>query len=106
MLAYIKSQSVAFSPEEVIILVGAFDMTWHVVLAGGVKLEGDAEPVRAMLAKHIIESASRGELNQDRLCNDALVPRHRGFDRLIFIYSRMGKSSGATRSSMLRGTPG
>jgi hypothetical protein len=36
----------------------------------------------------------------------ALVPRHRGFDRLIFIYSRMGKSSGATRSSMLRGTPG
>jgi hypothetical protein len=72
MLAYIKSQSVAFSPEEVIILVGAFDKTWHTVLAGGVKLEGDAEPVRAMLAKHIIESASGGELNQDRLCNDAL----------------------------------
>ena len=72
MLAYIKSQSVAFSPEEVIILVGAFDKTWHTVLAGGVKLEGDAEPVRAMLAKHIIESASRGALNQDRLCNDAL----------------------------------
>jgi hypothetical protein len=72
MLPYIKSQSVAFSPEEVIILVGAFDKTWHTVLAGGVKLEGDAEPVRAMLAKHIIESAGRGELNQDRLCNDAL----------------------------------
>ena len=72
MLAYIKSQSVAFSPEEVIILVGAFDMTWHVVLAGGVKLEGDTGPVRAMLAKRIIESASRGELDQDRLCKDAL----------------------------------
>ena len=72
MLAYIKSQSVAFSPEEVIILVGAFDKTWHTVLAGGVRLEGDAEPIRAMLARHIIESASRGELNQDRLCNDAL----------------------------------
>jgi hypothetical protein len=36
----------------------------------------------------------------------ALVPRHRGFDRLIFDYFRTGKSSGATRSSMLRGTPG
>jgi serpin B len=35
-----------------------------------------------------------------------LVPRHRGFDRLIFGYSRMGKSLGATSSSMLRGTPG
>ena len=72
MLSYIKAQSIAFSPEEVILLVGAFDKTWHTVLAGGVKLEGDAEPVRAMLAKRIIENASRGELNQDRLCNDAL----------------------------------
>jgi hypothetical protein len=35
-----------------------------------------------------------------------LVPRHRGFDRLILGYLRMGKSSGATSSSMLRGTPG
>jgi hypothetical protein len=40
------------------------------------------------------------------LCETALVPRHRGFDRLIFDYFRTGKSSGATRSSMLRGTPG
>jgi tripartite-type tricarboxylate transporter receptor subunit TctC len=36
----------------------------------------------------------------------ALVARHKGFDRLIFGHFRMGKSSGATRSSMLRGTPG
>jgi hypothetical protein len=72
MLAYIKAQSVPFSPEAVIVLVGAFDKTWHAVLAGGVKLEGDTEPVRAMLAKRIIENASRGELDQDRLCKDAL----------------------------------
>ena len=37
---------------------------------------------------------------------DQLVARHRGFDRLIFGHFRMGKSSGATSSSMLRGTPG
>ena len=72
MLTYIKAQSAVFEPEEIIILVGAFDKAWHSVLAGGLKLEGGAEPVRAMLAKHIIESAGRGELNQDRLCNDAL----------------------------------
>jgi hypothetical protein len=72
MLTYIKAQSAVFEPEEIIILVGAFDKAWHTVLAGGVKLEGDAEAVQAMLAKHIIESATRGELNQHRLCNDAL----------------------------------
>ena len=65
MLTYIKAQSAVFEPEEIIILVGAFDKAWHTVLAGGVRLEGDAEPVRAILAKHIIESASRGELNQE-----------------------------------------
>jgi hypothetical protein len=72
VLTYIKAQSTVFEPQEIIILVGAFDKAWHAVLAGGVRLEGDVEPVRAMLAKHIIESAGRGELNQDRLCNDAL----------------------------------
>ena len=35
-----------------------------------------------------------------------LVPRHSGFDGLILGYFKMGKSSGATRSSMLWGTPG
>jgi ATP-dependent protease ClpP protease subunit len=35
-----------------------------------------------------------------------LVPRHRGFDRLIFGHSRIGRCCGATRSSMLRATPG
>ena len=38
--------------------------------------------------------------------SSALVARHRDFDWLIFAYSRMGKSSGAMSSSMLRGTPG
>ena len=35
-----------------------------------------------------------------------LVPRHRGFDWLIFGHFRMGRCSGATSSSMLRATPG
>jgi hypothetical protein len=45
-------------------------------------------------------------LGKSIACYKQLVPRHRGFDRLIFDYFRTGKSSGATRSSMLRGTPG
>jgi hypothetical protein len=72
MLTFIKAQSIVFRPEEVLILVGAFDNAWQSVLASGVRLDGDAEPIRALLAKHIIESASRGELNQKRLCQDAL----------------------------------
>ena len=35
-----------------------------------------------------------------------LVPRHRGFDGLISSHSRIGRFCGATRSSMLLGTPG
>jgi hypothetical protein len=35
----------------------------------------------------------------------ALVPRHRGFDRLDMC-CKTGRSSGGTRTSMLRGTPG
>src|ERR1700704_3442378 len=34
-----------------------------------------------------------------------LVPRHRGFDRLDMC-CKTGRSSGGTRTSMLRGTPG
>ena len=37
---------------------------------------------------------------------DSLVPRHSDFDGLISSHSRMGRVSGATSISMLRGTPG
>jgi hypothetical protein len=35
-----------------------------------------------------------------------LVPRHSDFDGLIWSHFRIGKCSGATSSSMLRGAPG
>jgi len=37
---------------------------------------------------------------------DELVPRHSDYDGLIPSQFRMGRSSGATRIWMLRGTPG
>jgi putative acetyltransferase len=45
-------------------------------------------------------------LSTSELQQAALVPRHRGFDWLIFGHFRMGRCSGATSSSMLRATPG
>ncbi len=44
--------------------------------------------------------------NLPRWFQRLLVPRHSDYDRLILSQSRMGMSSGATRISMLRGTPG
>ena len=41
-----------------------------------------------------------------RVFRNALVLRHRGFDGLVASHCRMGRFSGATRSSMLLGTPG
>jgi hypothetical protein len=72
MLTYIKAQPNVFEPEEILILVGAFDKAWQSVLATGAEFDGNAESIRAILAKHIIESASRGKFNQKRLCRAAL----------------------------------
>ena len=41
-----------------------------------------------------------------RVPNSGLVPRHRGFDWLIWSHFKIGRSGGATRSSMLLATPG
>jgi hypothetical protein len=72
MLAYIKAQPY-FEPEEIIVLVGAFDKAWQLLLKSGAKLDGQAEAAREILAKRIIEVAKQGELNQRRLSEDALA---------------------------------
>jgi hypothetical protein len=72
MLIYLKRHGEVFEPEEVTLLVGAFDKAWQTILASGVQLDGEAQAVREMLAKRIIEIAKRGERNQQLLCSDAL----------------------------------
>src|ERR1700704_6718987 len=47
----------------------------------------------------------RPNSKSQNLCDEVLVPRHRGFDRLDMC-CKTGRSSGGTRTSMLRGTPG
>lgn len=65
----------AFAPEDVRILVAAFDAAWRSLEKSGVHLgsERRVELTRQVLATHIIEMAKRGERDQRRLREDALL---------------------------------
>ena len=64
----------AFYPEEVRILVAAFDDAWAKLQSSGAPFaeEAYAPAAREILAKHIIMVAERGERNARRLTDDAL----------------------------------
>jgi hypothetical protein len=64
-----------FNPHEIRTLVTAFEKAWESVQASGAKFEtgAHAEAARAVLAKHIIDAAKQGELDQRRLRDGALV---------------------------------
>jgi hypothetical protein len=75
MLGYLKEHSGAFDPDEIRILVAAFEKAWESVQASGAIFATDAkaEPARAILAKHIIEAAKQGERDHARLRDGALL---------------------------------
>jgi hypothetical protein len=62
-----------FFPEEVEILVVAFDDAWTKLQASGAPSAENAYDAREILAKHIIMSAQRGERNRRQLTDDALL---------------------------------
>jgi hypothetical protein len=64
-----------FDPDEVRILVAAFEKAWASVQASGVTFDTEAkvEAARAVLAKHIIAAAKQGERDQGRLRDGALL---------------------------------
>ena len=64
-----------FDPEDIRILIRAFDQAWEAVQASGVVFEtkAKADMARAILAKHIIAAAKEGELDEERLRDGALV---------------------------------
>jgi hypothetical protein len=64
-----------FSPDDVRILVAAFEDAWRSLLASGITFESDREStaLRDTLAKHIIEQARYGERDQRRLRDGALL---------------------------------
>jgi hypothetical protein len=65
---------VIFDPGAVGILLAAFDAAWQSIKTSGARLsDKQAELVRATLATYIIERARRGELDERRLCEGALL---------------------------------
>jgi hypothetical protein len=74
MCGFLKDHSGVFGPDEVHILVAAFDSAWETVQASGVRYPAaKAEQVRAILAKHIIGAAINGERDHGRLRDGALL---------------------------------
>jgi len=65
----------AFYPEEVQILVAAFDDAWSRLQSSHAPFaeEAYAPAAREILAKHIIMVAKRGERNPRQLTDDALL---------------------------------
>jgi hypothetical protein len=67
-------EDVIFDPGAVDILLAAFDAAWQSIKTSGARLsDKQTELVRATLAKYIIEQARRGELDERRLCEGALL---------------------------------
>src|SRR5262249_26434833 len=64
-----------FFPEEVQILIAAFDDAWAKLQSSRAPFaeEAYAPAAREILAKHIIMAAQRGERNPRRLTDDALL---------------------------------
>jgi hypothetical protein len=75
MRGYLKEYPGAFDPDEIRILVAAFDKAWESAQTSGAIFDMDTrvEAARAILAKHIIEAAKHGERDQRRLRDGAQV---------------------------------
>ena len=74
MRGYLKDHVGVFEPDEVVILLAAFDKAWEAVQASSIRYPADKlESVRAILAKRIIAAAMDGERDLDRLRDSALL---------------------------------
>jgi len=64
-----------FDPETLLILVGAFDDAWKAVETSGAPFASEryAETARQILAKSIIDDATRGKRGQHELTQSALL---------------------------------
>jgi hypothetical protein len=75
MRGFLAKHLGVFDPDDIRILVGAFDKAWEAVQASGEVFDSKArvDTARAILAKHIIAAAKDGERDEGRLRDDALV---------------------------------
>ena len=63
----------AFSPGTIAILDGALEDAWQRVVASGADSNVDADGARMVLARTIFALAKQGELDHQRLVEEALV---------------------------------
>jgi hypothetical protein len=75
MRTFLTEHLGVFDPDDIRILVAAFDKAWQAVLASGVIFDtkAKADLARAILAKNIIAAAKDGEFDQNRLSDGALL---------------------------------
>jgi hypothetical protein len=75
MRGFLAKHLGVFDPDDIRILVGAFDKAWEAVQARGEVFDSKArvDTARAILAKHIIAAAKDGERDEGRLRDGALV---------------------------------
>src|SRR5262245_66383365 len=68
------SADAAFDTEATRVLGEAFETAWQAVVTSGAAIaDGQADAFRECLARRMIEMGRRGEWNQDRLVEDALL---------------------------------
>ncbi len=75
LVHHLKAHPAAFDPEDVRLLTTAFDKAWETVRSSGANFDDNnhAETARTVIAKHIIEAALRGERDQRRLRDGAVI---------------------------------
>jgi hypothetical protein len=75
MRGFLAKHLGVFDPDDIRILVGAFDKAWEAVQASGEVFDSKArvDTARAILAKHVIADAKDGERDEGRLRDGALV---------------------------------
>jgi len=75
MRGFLAKHLGVFDPDDIRILVGAFDKAWEAVQASGEVFDSKArvDTARAILAKHIIAAAKDGERDEGRLRDGALA---------------------------------
>ena len=75
MLQLIKKhgEGCVFTPEEVRILVAAFDAAWESIQSGAQLLNHQIEDARNLVAKTIIAAAAQGERDEHRLTERAIL---------------------------------
>ena len=74
MRGFLAEHLWVFDPDDIQILVTAFDKAWEAVRASGVVFDkARVDSARAVLAKHIIAAVKDGERDEGRLRDGALV---------------------------------